>query len=93
MLRRSLLTDGFRLSSGAHPGESKAQILSRYIGSFENPCCVIGDRYSDFEAAKENGLKFVACRYGFGKDSEFIGADAAIDDISRLDTALRDIGC
>lgn len=81
------------LSSGAHPGESKAQILARYIESFENPCCVIGDRYSDFEAAKENGLKFIACRYGFGNEREFIGADAGIDDISCLETALDGIGC
>ena len=79
------------LSSGAHPGESKAQILARYIGSFENPCCVIGDRYSDFEAAKANGLKFIACRYGFGSESEFIGADAGIDDISRLEAVLDDL--
>lgn len=81
------------LSSGAHPGESKAQILAHYIESFENPCCVIGDRYSDFEAAKENGLKFIACRYGFGNEREFIGADAGIDDISCLEAALDGIGC
>ena len=81
------------LSSGAHPGESKAQILARYIGGFESPCCVIGDRDSDFEAAKENGLKFIACRYGFGSETEFVGADAVIDDISGLEDALYGISC
>lgn len=80
------------VSSGAYPGESKAQIFEHIKNELENPCCVIGDRASDFEVAKVHGLKFIACRYGFGCDSEFVGADAFLNDISELPQVLDSLG-
>lgn len=80
------------ISSGSYPGESKAQIYGHLKDEFENPCCVIGDRESDYAVAKEHGLKFIGCRYGFGKDEEYPDADAIIDDIGQLPEALEKIG-
>ncbi len=45
---------------------------------------MVGDRYSDRDAALENGCYFVACRYGHGNEEEWKGAHFYIDEIGQL---------
>jgi len=45
---------------------------------------LVGDRTSDRDAAIGNGVRFVACRFGHGSDSEWDGACVIIDRIQDL---------
>jgi phosphoglycolate phosphatase len=45
---------------------------------------MIGDRFSDRDAAIKNGCVFVACRFGHGNEKEWEGATAYIDTIDEL---------
>lgn len=49
---------------------------------------LVGDRASDRDAAIENGVAFIACRFGHGTPPEWEGARAIIDSISELTTLL-----
>ena len=48
---------------------------------------VIGDRRYDMEAARENGLPFIACDYGYAPAGELDGADARAAEIRELPAA------
>lgn len=52
---------------------------------------VIGDREVDLRLAKENGLPFIGCLYGFCGVGELDGADVLIDDIRKLPAAAAKI--
>ena len=56
------------------------EIVKKYSGDF----IVIGDRRSDFEAAKSIRAKFVGCTYGYGSGEELQGADALAGSICEL---------
>ncbi|MHB1126697.1 MAG: HAD family hydrolase [Bacillota bacterium] len=45
---------------------------------------MVGDRHSDIEAGKENGLFTVGCRFGFADSDELDGADTVIDQFALL---------
>lgn len=45
---------------------------------------LVGDRYSDRDAALENGVFFAACRFGHGTPEEWEGARIFLDEISGL---------
>ena len=45
---------------------------------------MIGDRHSDWEAAKFAGLPFIGCRYGYGEESELKDADHVVDRVEEL---------
>jgi phosphoglycolate phosphatase len=51
----------------------------------------VGDREADLRLAKENGLPFVGCLYGFGGEGELDGADVMIEDIAKLPLSLEQI--
>ena len=57
------------------PGLSKAEIIRTVRPLIERPAVMVGDRFHDIEAGRENGLLTIACRFGFGGDDEFMGAD------------------
>ena len=40
------------------------------------PVAVVGDRWDDMAAARENSILAIACVYGFGSPAELAGADA-----------------
>jgi phosphoglycolate phosphatase-like HAD superfamily hydrolase len=40
----------------------------------------VGDRLSDINAAKDNGLMAIGCRFDFAQEDELVQADATIDD-------------
>ena len=50
---------------------------------------VIGDRRYDMEAARENGLPFIACDYGYAPAGELDGADVRTAEIRELPAAVK----
>lgn len=52
---------------------------------------VIGDRDKDMECAKAVNASFIACMYGFARPGELSGADAYIDDISKLVETVNEL--
>ncbi|MFW6285477.1 MAG: HAD family hydrolase [Bacillota bacterium] len=66
--------------SETYPGvERKADVLAQVRKDFEGKAAIIGDRWHDMEAGRENGLTTVAATYGFGNDEELGQADYAIE--------------
>lgn len=45
---------------------------------------VVGDRISDINAAKDNGLVAIGCNFDFAQEDEFAQADIVIDDLNEL---------
>ncbi len=53
-----------------------------------HPVC-IGDRFSDVEAGRKNGLPVVGCLYGYGSREELQSCNALIEDVTDLPAALE----
>ncbi len=49
---------------------------------------VVGDRLSDINAAKDNGLLAVGCNFDFAQEEELAQADIVIDDLIELKRIL-----
>lgn len=49
---------------------------------------VVGDRLSDINAAKDNGLIAIGCNFDFAQEDELAQADFIIDDLMELKTIL-----
>jgi len=49
---------------------------------------VVGDRLSDIQAAKDNGLVSIGCNFDFAREDELAQADMVIEDLSELKTVL-----
>lgn len=49
---------------------------------------VVGDRLSDINAAKDNGLISIGCNFDFAQEDELSQADIVIDDLIELKTIL-----
>ncbi|MBA9029007.1 HAD hydrolase-like protein [Peribacillus huizhouensis] len=49
---------------------------------------VVGDRLSDINAAKDNGLVSIGCNFDFAQEDELSQADMVIDDLIELQTKL-----
>ncbi|MDN4607687.1 HAD family hydrolase [Sporosarcina highlanderae] len=49
---------------------------------------VVGDRLSDINAAKENGLIAVGCNFDFAREDELAHADLVIDDLIEIKAIL-----
>ncbi|WP_026688350.1 HAD hydrolase-like protein [Alteribacter aurantiacus] len=49
---------------------------------------VVGDRLSDINAAKDNGLVSIGCNFDFAREDELSQADMVIDDLIELQTIL-----
>ncbi|SFM30465.1 haloacid dehalogenase superfamily, subfamily IA, variant 1 with third motif having Dx(3-4)D or Dx(3-4)E [Paenibacillus sp. 1_12] len=49
---------------------------------------VVGDRLSDIQAAKDNGLVAIGCNFDFAQENELSHADIVIDDLLELITIL-----
>ncbi|MCM3638464.1 HAD hydrolase-like protein [Sporosarcina luteola] len=50
---------------------------------------VVGDRLSDINAAKDNGLLAIGCNFDFAKEDELAQADIIIDDLLELKKILK----
>lgn len=45
---------------------------------------VVGDRLSDFKAARDNGLLSIGCRFDFSDEAELAQADFVVDDLAEI---------
>ncbi|TJY41490.1 HAD family hydrolase [Cohnella pontilimi] len=67
-------------SAGEFGTASKVELVRRLLDTFGvRSAWMVGDRSSDVEAGKSNGLSVIGCDYaGFGREGELDGADAVI---------------
>ncbi len=79
-----LFTDLY--SAGQYETRSKVDLVRILLETHGiTSAWMVGDRSSDVEAGKENGLPVVGCRYAeFGKAMELDGADMIITSFSQL---------
>ncbi|PJY99120.1 nucleosidase [Bacillus vallismortis] len=52
---------------------------------------VVGDRLSDINAAKDNGLMAIGCHFDFAQEEELAQADVVIHDLIELKTLLPEL--
>jgi phosphoglycolate phosphatase len=72
-------------SAGRFQTKSKIDLVRRLINTFNiKEGTMVGDRHSDVEAGKTNGLKVIGCMYGFANDKELQGADRIITSFYEL---------
>ncbi|MBL8021589.1 MAG: HAD family hydrolase [Leptospirales bacterium] len=67
--------------------QNKTQLVQRFLEDHNlrpEHAALIGDRTSDRDAAIDNGVPFIACRFGHGNEQEWKGALAFIDSIRDL---------
>jgi phosphoglycolate phosphatase len=68
---------------------SKTDLVRMLLKDYQiEKAILIGDRKSDIEAAKENGLVAVGCQFGFADENELKDADILIADFLELQTYI-----
>ncbi|GED15869.1 HAD family hydrolase [Aneurinibacillus migulanus] len=78
-----LFTDLY--SAGRFQTKTKNELVSRLLNDYcIKHAIMVGDRHSDVEAGKVNGLYTIACDFGFATEGELDGADTCV-------TAFADI--
>lgn len=79
-------------AEGLGGNRSKAGSLRALIEA-ESPCFAVmtGDRYLDFEAARENRIPSIGCTWGFGEASELRQADMVADSPGILPGLMEDL--
>ncbi|WP_159881609.1 HAD family hydrolase [Paenibacillus puerhi] len=80
-------------SAGEFRTRSKVDLVRLLLEKYEiRDAWMVGDRSSDVEAGRKNGLYVVGCDYaGFRKPHELEGADARIASFGELLTLLDDV--
>lgn len=66
---------------------TKGEILAEYVRKYNlepSAIAMIGDRHSDWEAARENGCPFGFCTYGHGLPGEIPDFEWKFDDLTTL---------
>lgn len=71
-------------SAGLHQTKNKVELVSMLLEEAGKDAVMIGDRTSDIEAGKKNGLKTIGCHFGFGDVSEIAEADYHIHTFTDL---------
>ncbi len=66
----------------------KKDILAKLKETLPKPILMVGDRIHDMESGHANNIDTVACLYGYGSDSEFLGSTYQITDIHHLKKIL-----
>lgn len=79
------LFDGL-YSAGEYVTATKVDLVKRLLEDHAvESAWMVGDRSSDVEAGKENGLPVIGCAYAvYGRKEELAGADALISDFREL---------
>nr|WP_128657060.1 HAD hydrolase-like protein [Paenibacillus sp. 598K] len=85
------LFDGL-YSAGQYGTASKVELVARLMQDHGiRTAWMVGDRSSDVEAGKQNGLPVIGCGYaGFGREEELAGADVIIGSFPELLELLPD---
>ncbi|WP_017437492.1 HAD-IA family hydrolase [Saccharococcus caldoxylosilyticus] len=71
---------------------SKSALVKQLLNDYEiERAVMVGDRRSDIEAAKDNGLWTIGCRFGFANDEELHETDVIIHQFSEIGSAWMEI--
>jgi phosphoglycolate phosphatase-like HAD superfamily hydrolase len=71
---------------------NKADLVKSILEKYPINCgAVVGDRLSDIQAAKNNGLISIGCHFDFAREEELSKADFIINDLKELITVLPKI--
>jgi phosphoglycolate phosphatase-like HAD superfamily hydrolase len=63
----------------------KAELVGTLLTKYKlTKAAVVGDRLSDIQAAKSNGLVAIGCRFDFAREEELSHADFVVDDLLEL---------
>lgn len=66
-------------SAGRFGTETKKELVAKLLRDYDvKQAIMVGDRHSDVEAGLANGLKTIACDFGFARPGELDGADVII---------------
>lgn len=80
---KSLFTDLY--SAGRFQTKSKNDLVKKLLADYGvKQAAMVGDRHSDIEAGKTNGLTTIGCDFGFAKPGELDGADVIIKQFADL---------
>lgn len=80
---KPLMTDLY--SAGRFRTHSKNDLVAKLLSDYKiGQAVMVGDRHSDVEAGKINGLFTIGCDFGFAKPGELDGADIIITSFSQL---------
>lgn len=72
-------------SAGGYGTRSKVDLVKLILERFaDGRSAMVGDRSSDVEAGKANGLLTIGCNYGFGRVEELAGSDHVITNFVQL---------
>lgn len=67
------------------PSLNKTELVKEITKKYNvDKGAVIGDRLSDINAAKDNGLVAIGCNFDFAKEDELSKADLVINDFKQL---------
>ncbi len=69
------------------PGLSKSEILGRLLPGLSQPAVMVGDRFHDMEAGRDNELTTIACLFGFGAPEELAEAGykaASFEEVGKI---------
>ncbi|SFM29199.1 HAD family hydrolase [Salibacterium qingdaonense] len=91
-IEREGLTDLFEgiYSVQQYQAVSKVNLVRLILDDAGRDAVMIGDRASDIEAGKENGLPVIGCRFGFGSEEEVSIADELVDEFSGIPALLKE---
>ena len=71
-------------------GKDKAYSLSQLLGRVHPDAAVmVGDRFYDMDAAIENGIPFIGCAYGYGKEEEMAAAHVMVNHAADIVKAVE----
>ncbi|PFV53353.1 5'-nucleosidase [Bacillus cereus] len=68
---------------------NKGDLVKSIMNKYDiKEAAVVGDRLSDINAAKDNGLLAIGCNFDFAQEDELAHADIVIDDLIELKRIL-----
>ncbi|MEH7096935.1 HAD hydrolase-like protein [Neobacillus vireti] len=71
------------------PSLDKGELVKKIIKKYDiTNAAVVGDRLSDINAAKDNGLMAFGCKFDFPQENELTQANFVMDDLIELKTIL-----
>lgn len=77
-----------RFCAGGFPGLTKSEILRQVLPRFQQPAAMVGDRWHDMEAGRDNNLLTIGCAFGLGQHNELATADHRIQHFGQLQSIL-----
>ncbi|WP_459502596.1 HAD family hydrolase [Bacillus sp. C1] len=70
----------------------KGDLVKTIIQKYDiKKAAVVGDRLSDINAAKDNGLVAIGCNFDFAQEDELVQADFVINDLMELKMMLPEM--